>query len=98
MVPPARSAQRWRHRLVTAKYSPSTLPTAHFPAPVTFRGGSSDAGPTGTSSAIPCILTHPAARNPERGGLKFGNTGQARAVTGGRRRFRLEMRLVPEQL
>src|SRR5664280_1554050 len=36
MLPPARSARRWRHLRPTAKYSP-LLPTAHSPTPVTCR-------------------------------------------------------------
>ena len=40
MLPFARSAPRCRHLRVTAKYSPSRLPTAYGPAPTTLPGGS----------------------------------------------------------
>src|SRR6266508_1599754 len=51
MVPPARSANRWRQRRVTAKESPFEFPTAQGPTPVTFPGGSSDAAQTSSSVA-----------------------------------------------
>ena len=55
MRPFARSANRCRHRRLTAKYLPPALPTAHRPTPTIFPGGSSDAGPTLRSSRVPNI-------------------------------------------